>query len=109
MSQETFLLARLTLELREAQDELRRLGAERLRLARKTELLTSTLYELRAEHALPEQALLRIEEALAFDGQPWADEQPDESEEEELEGYEPLPVEPDDTELSPEAAPESRS
>lgn len=73
MSHETFLRARLEIELRQAQDELSRLEAERLRLARKNELLCATLYELRSELALPEPALRKIEEALSFDGQPWSE------------------------------------
>lgn len=72
MSQETLLRARLELELREAQAELTRLEAERLRLARKTEVLSATLYELRAEPALSESSLQKIESALSFDGQPWS-------------------------------------
>jgi hypothetical protein len=83
MSQETFLRARLEIELRSAHEELARLEAERLRLSRKNEMLSATMYDLRSEHALPELALRRIEEALAFDGQPWADDrQPDEDDEE---------------------------
>jgi len=77
MSQETFLRARLEIELRQAQEEHARLEAERLRLARKNELLCATLYELRSAHALPEAALRQIEEALSFDGQPWSDASPD--------------------------------
>ena len=73
MSQETFLRARLEIELRQAHEELSRLEAERLRLARKNELLCATLYELRSEHVLPEPVLRKIEEALSFDGQPWSD------------------------------------
>jgi hypothetical protein len=72
MSQETLLRARLELELREAQAELTRLEAERLRLARKTELFSATLYELRADPALSESSLEKIEAALSFDGQPWS-------------------------------------
>lgn len=83
MSQETFLRARLELELRAANEELGRLKAERLRLARKNEMLTSALYELRSDPALPDLARARLEEALAFDGQPWGQErdlQPDDEE-----------------------------
>lgn len=72
MSQESLLRARLELELREAHAELTRLEAERLRLARKTEMLSSTLYDLRAEPALSESSLQKIESALSFDGQPWS-------------------------------------
>ena len=77
MSQETFLRARLEIELRQAHDELSRLEAERLRLARKNELLCATLYELRSEHVFPEPLLRKIEQALSFDGQPWSDFSPD--------------------------------
>jgi len=83
MSQETFLRARLEIELREAHEELARLKAERLRLSRKNEMLTATLYELRGEHTLPELLRSRIEDALAFDGQPWGDaREPDYDEDE---------------------------
>jgi len=84
MSHETFLRARLEIELRQAHDELARLEAERLRLARKNELLCATLYELRSVHALPEPLLRQIEEALSFDGQPWSNASP-ESESDDLE------------------------
>jgi hypothetical protein len=77
MSHETFLRARLEIELRQAHEELSRLEAERLRLARKNELLCATLYELRSEHVFPEPLLRKIEQALSFDGQPWSDFSPD--------------------------------
>jgi hypothetical protein len=84
MSQETLLRARLEVELRAAYEELARLEAERLRLARKNEALASTMYALRSEYTLPELAQRRIEAALAFDGQPWAEErEPDDEEREE--------------------------
>jgi hypothetical protein len=86
MSQESFLRAKLELALREAQDELTRLSAERLRLARKNEVLSATLYELRQDPSLSEGALSKIEEALSFDGQPWSEPEPEFFEEDEPSG-----------------------
>jgi predicted nuclease with TOPRIM domain len=77
MSQETFLRAKLELELREVQAELTRLEAERHRLARKNELLSATLYDLRTDKALSDASLQKIEEALSFDGQPWSSIHPE--------------------------------
>jgi hypothetical protein len=48
--------------------EVDRLAYECSRLSRKLEHVSALLYELRALPALDEQAQLRIEDALAFDG-----------------------------------------
>jgi hypothetical protein len=72
MSQESLERARLSMELREAREELARVSDERLRLSRRNELLSEVLQELRATLPLPEPAQRAIERALAFDGQPWS-------------------------------------
>jgi len=72
MSQEALERARLALQLREAHEALERLSDERLRLARKNELLCEVMHELRASQPLSELAQRMIERALAFDGQPWS-------------------------------------
>lgn len=48
--------------------EVERLSYESSRLSRKLEHMKALLYELRALPELDEQAQLRIEDALAFDG-----------------------------------------
>lgn len=72
MSQESLERARLSMELREAREELARVSDERLRLSRRNELLSGVLQELRATLPLSEPAQRTIERALAFDGQPWS-------------------------------------
>ena len=70
MSEESLQRARLETDLREARRELERLEDERARLSRKNHLLTEVLMMLR--DALPASALPAIDQALAFDGQPWS-------------------------------------
>ena len=72
MSEESLLRARLQLELREAREALAALEDERRRLARKNELLVEVLLALRADAALPQLAQQAVDQALAFDGQPWS-------------------------------------
>lgn len=72
MSEESLLRARLQLELREARQTLAALEEERLRLARKNELLVEVLLALRDDAMLPSLAQQAIDRALGFDGQPWS-------------------------------------
>jgi hypothetical protein len=70
MSEASLHIARLEHALREARDAIARLEDERLRLARRNELLVEVLTALREGQTAASAAL--IEQALGFDGQPWS-------------------------------------